>query len=72
MKAYEFPAKVTSEGKIEFPEAVLKQLTANQDIRVIVLVNEAIEENDDTAWHRLAAEQFFKDYSDADAIYDKI
>lgn len=26
MKAYEFPAKVTTEGKIELPDTVLQQL----------------------------------------------
>ena len=37
MKAYEFPAKVTDGGKLEFPEAILKQLPTNQEVRVTAL-----------------------------------
>jgi len=72
MKAYEFPAKVTPEGRLEFPESLLQHLPGNQQVRVIILVSEPIEEEEEAAWHRLAAEQFFADYSDADAIYDQI
>ncbi|OCR00972.1 hypothetical protein BCD67_06325 [Oscillatoriales cyanobacterium USR001] len=74
MKAYEFPAKVTAEGKIELPYPIVKQLLDNQEVRVIVLVNELIdlEEDDETqenaAWHRLAAEQLLAGYSEEDAI----
>ncbi|MBE9120526.1 hypothetical protein IQ269_06790 [Tychonema sp. LEGE 07199] len=76
MKAYEFPAKVTDEGKIEFPDTILKYLTANQEVRVIVLVQEPTNSEPDeveekTDWHRLAAQQFFADFSEADAIYDE-
>jgi hypothetical protein len=78
MKAYEFPAKVTAEGKIELPDPIVKQLLDNQEVRVIVLVNELIdiEEDDETeenaAWHRLAAEQLLAGYSEEDAIYENI
>jgi hypothetical protein len=76
MKAYEFPAKITSEGKIDFPNDLLKYLAVNQEVRVIVLVkeptnSEADEVEEATDWHRLAATQFFADYSEADAIYDE-
>ena len=73
MKAYEFPAKVTTEGKIELPDTVLQQLPHNQQVKVIILVNELSEdEEDDKVWHRLAAEQLLKGYSEEDAIYDTI
>ena len=77
MKAYEFPAKVTASGNLEFPETLLKLLPNNQEVRVIVLVNEPIdtvegEVEENAAWHRLAAEQFFAGDSEDDAIYDKI
>ena len=73
MKAYEFPAKVTPEGRLEFSESLLQHLPSNQQVRVIILVGEPIEkEEEEAAWLRLAAEQFFTDYSDADAIYDQI
>jgi hypothetical protein len=48
-------------------------LAANQEVRVIVLVQEPTDiEEENAAWHRLAAEQFFADYSEEDAIYDNI
>jgi hypothetical protein len=77
MKAYEFPAKLTTEGKLEFSDAILKQLPINQELKIIILVKEAtdIEEDEqqqNTAWRRLAAEQFFADYKEEEAIYDQI
>ncbi|MFE1746435.1 hypothetical protein [Coleofasciculus sp. H7-2] len=55
---------MTSEGKLEFPETFLKHLPTNQEVRVIILVNEPTDtqEEEKAAWHRLAAEQFFADY----------
>ena len=70
MKAYEFPAKVTLEGRLEFSESLLQHLPINQQVRVIILVGEPTGE--EAAWRRLGAEQFFTDYSDTDAIYDQI
>jgi hypothetical protein len=73
MKAYEFPANVTDEGKIELPNAILQQLANNQQVKVIILVNEPTEEEqEEAAWHRLASEQLLKGYSEDDAIYDTI
>jgi hypothetical protein len=72
MKAYEFPCKVTSEGRLELPEALTKLLPANQVVRVIVLLNEPTEREDEEAWARLTAEQFLTGYSAADAVYDAI
>jgi len=40
MKAYEFPCKVTSEGRLELPDALMKLLPANQVVQVIILLNE--------------------------------
>ncbi|MEH2242677.1 hypothetical protein [Nostoc sp.] len=73
IKAYEFPANVTTEGKIELPNTVLQQLANNQQVKVILLVTEPTEEKqEEAAWHRLAAEQLLKGYSEDDAIYDTI
>ncbi len=76
MKAYEFPAKVTSEGKINLTDDILKYLVVKQDVRAIVLVNEQTKSEADEVeekidWHRIAATQFFADYSEEDAIYDQ-
>ncbi len=74
MKAYEFKARITSDGKLEYSEILLENLPPNQEVRVIILVNEIsqteVEENTD--WSRLAVEQFFSDYSEEDKIYNQI
>ena len=76
MKAYEFQVKLTAAGKLEFPDSVLKKLPIHQELRVIVLINEPTdieeESEENAAWHNLAAEQFFADYSEEDSIYDEI
>ena len=72
MKAYEFPSEVTPEEKLELPEAVMKRLPANQVVRVIILMREPTEEEDQEIWARLTAEQFLSGYSEADAVYDEI
>ncbi|MFN6571443.1 hypothetical protein [Dendronalium sp. ChiSLP03b] len=73
MKAYEFPANVTTEGKIELPDVIWQQLANNQQVKVIILVTEPTEEEqEEAAWQRLAADQLLKGYSEDDAIYDTI
>ncbi|XWK87455.1 MAG: hypothetical protein U7127_25185 [Phormidium sp.] len=77
MKTYEFTVKVTNEGKVNFPEEILKQLPTNQELKVVVLVNEptdlVVDEAEENAdWSRLAAEQFFADYNEEDTIYDEV
>ena len=71
MKAYEFPAKVTSEGKLELPESMLAVLPRDQIVRVIVLIPEAADD-EQAAWAKLTAEQFLAGYSEADSIYDTL
>ena len=72
MKAYEFPIKVTPEGRLELPDALLKLLPSNQVVRVIILISEPTDMEEQAAWSRLTAEQFFAGYSEADAVYDRI
>ncbi|WP_019498406.1 hypothetical protein [Pseudanabaena sp. PCC 6802] len=76
MKAYDFFAKVTPEGKLELPSTLLTDLDSNQKVRVVVLVDESTNEsksnNEESEGQRLAIEHFFTEYSEADAIYDKI
>jgi len=72
MQAYELPVKVTSEGKLELPEGLLALLPRDRVIRVIILVPEPTDSEEQAAWSRLTAEQFFAGYSEADSIYDTI
>ncbi len=79
MRAYEFSAKVTGTGSLELPAALLELLSADQTVRVMVLVEEPSPaadqmpaEDEDAAWERLGAEEFLAGYSEADAIYDRM
>lgn len=70
MKAYELSVKVTSEGTLELPETLRTMLPRDQLIRVILLIPEPTDTEEQAAWTRLTAEQFFAGYGEADAIYD--
>jgi hypothetical protein len=72
MRAYEFPIKVTPDGKLELPGALLKLLPDNQVVRVIILISEPMDKEEQADWSRLTVEQFFAGYSEADAVYDRI
>ncbi len=47
MRAYEFLARVSPEGKLELPDVKLKDLPYNPVVRVIVLVEEASDVEED-------------------------
>lgn len=72
MKAYEFPVKVTTDGKLDVPASFAELLIPGQIVRVIVLINEAADVLERADWSRLTTEQFLSGYSEADAIYDKM
>jgi hypothetical protein len=76
MRAYEFPAKITAEGRLELPEQLAHLLTNTPLARVILLIPETPDAEEasaeDADWHRLAAEQLLRQYDEADEIYDRI
>jgi len=72
MKAYEVAAQVTPEGEFVLPATFVAQLPRQQIIRVIVLVPEPTDLEEQAAWSSLTAEQFLAGYSEADAIYDQM
>ncbi|MGK7941632.1 MAG: hypothetical protein AB4062_16070 [Crocosphaera sp.] len=51
-----------------------KKLPPSQKVSVIILINDDLEseDKDQQNWSRLAAEQFFADYSEEDEIYNQI
>ena len=53
-------------------ENVSKNLSPNQEVRLILLVNDMYDKQEQTAWTKLTTEQFFAGYSEADAIYDEL
>ena len=72
MKAYEFPAKVTRDGRLLLPGALSDLLPDNQVVRVILLVNESTDMEEQAVWSHLTAEQFLSGYSVADSAYDRV
>ncbi len=72
MKAYEFPVRIMSGGVIRLPADLSEQIPKNRQVRVIVLVSEIEDTNEETEWNRLTTEQFFAGYADKDELYDRI
>ena len=72
MKAYEFPVKVKPDGNLDLPMAVVELLPRGQVVRIIVLVSEPSDKDEQSAWARLTHEQFLAGYVETDAIYDKV
>ncbi len=72
MKAYELSLQITEEGKFDLPADLAAELPRGQGLRVIILVPDGADSQEDDAWDRLTTEQFLAGYSDADSIYDTI
>jgi hypothetical protein len=72
MKAYEFAGEVMADGQLKLPESALAQLAGHHAVKVIVLVKDLPEGEEETEWNAMAAEQFLAGYSEADAIYDAV
>ena len=70
MKAYEFAGEVMADGQLKLPESALAQLAGHHAVKVIVLVQDTLEE--EAEWRAMAAEQFLAGYSEADAVYDTL
>jgi hypothetical protein len=71
VKAYELPAKTTPDGNIELPEALRRLVQASKSARVLVLIPDPNDADEQSAWERLTADQFCAGYSAADAVYDR-
>jgi len=69
VKALEFQAHLNPDRTVTVPAELAAQLSPEESVRVILLVEEADEGQ---AWSRLSTEQFLKGYDDGDAIYDDI
>ncbi len=71
IKALEFSSRVI-DNQIQIPVKIESEikLNNNKNVRVIVLIEEPLIEEDDS-FKFLAQEQFFNGYSSSDSIYDK-
>jgi hypothetical protein len=68
MKAVEFNTELSSALVLEIPKSVAVQLPKTGRARVIILT----EESDDAEWRAASYQQFLRDDSSEDAIYDSI
>jgi len=71
MSALEFQASLNPDGTVKVPQDVAAQLKNVPSFRVVVVVPEE-HDADDEAWRRLGLTQFFQGYADSDAIYDDL
>ena len=71
MRVYEFPAKISPDGNVELPGPLVEQLADKETVRVIIIVDDQTNAEEDAVWSHLAAEQFLKGYANVDAIYDE-
>lgn len=70
MTALEFQASLGPDGTVKVPREMADQLKDVELFRVLVLVPD--EEDDDEEWRRLGLTQFFKDHDESDALYDDL
>jgi hypothetical protein len=77
MQAYECTAKIDALGALHLPDEITAQMMSRKVVRVLVLLDEqgqqqAQQTEEQRAWNTLAASEFLRGYSDADAIYDAL
>ncbi len=73
MRAIEFPAKVSEDGKISLPEEIACEVPHDTELRVMNLLKDYDDINEeDEAWDRLSVEGFFSDDSELDKKYDNL
>ncbi len=67
LHAIEFITELNGVSELIVPKEAASQLPKSGRVRVIVLTDEDAEESD---WRRAAYEQFLRDDSSEDAVYD--
>jgi hypothetical protein len=67
MSPIQFETELRGEPALVLPPEVLAQLPKSGRAKVLVLVEDDLE---DEAWRRASYEQFMKDDSPEDAVYD--
>ena len=72
MKAYELPVTLSEDGKLDIPAGLAAELPRGETIRVIILVPEMTDSEENELWHNMVAEQFLAGYAESDSVYDTI
>lgn len=70
MNTLEFEGSLGPNGTLHIPDDVALQLRGLEAFRVVVIVPDG--DDDDEAWRQLGIQQFMKDDSPGDAIYDDL
>jgi hypothetical protein len=69
MNAIEFTADLTGSDLLAIPSQIASQLPKEGKARVILLVE---DQNDDRQWYARGYEQFLRDDSPEDSVYDAL
>lgn len=70
-ESYEFAVKANTEGRIEWPDELLRVVRGHEAVRMIVLISEETDEDEeDEAWRRYETERFLRFYSVEEATYN--
>ena len=72
MKALEFQTIIDTLKNIHIPKNYQSILKRRQKIRVILLLNEEQENEEENTWKDITNKQFLSGYSNKDAIYDTL
>ncbi len=67
MRALEFTTNLSGESVLAIPRDIAAQLPKEGRARVLVLVD---DDSEDAQWRRAAYEQFMRDDSPEDSVYD--
>lgn len=68
MRALEFTTELSGKPVLTVPQEIASQLPKSGAARIIVLT---ADDPDDSEWRKAAYEQFMRDDSAEDAVYDK-
>lgn len=68
MKSFEFITELHSGEPLAIPDEIASQLPANAKAKVILLFE---DDSEDDLWRRSAYEEFMKEDSSEDSVYDK-
>jgi hypothetical protein len=67
--AVEFTTELSGAAMLPIPQEVAAQLPKSGKVRIIVLTDDG---TDEAEWRAGASEQFLRDDSDEDAVYDSL
>jgi hypothetical protein len=68
IKKVEFETELKGGSSLELPEEVASALAVGGRARVVVILD---SDSEDDTWREAAIEQFLRDDTDEDAVYDK-